>query len=91
MASDKGISNPSAALVKAVLIAGALPIQGPFGQPGDPSVPDNSQGWGRVDLFRSLRPQLPLRLSVLDEQEPLTPTSGPAAFNVQVLQPGLEL
>jgi subtilisin family serine protease len=45
-----GIARPSAALVKALLIAGARPLQ-----PIDGAPADNDQGFGCVDLRRSLQ------------------------------------
>ena len=52
----KGIQNPSAALVKAALIAGAARLAG-YGAPG--ALMDNDQGYGRVDLDAILALQLP--------------------------------
>jgi serine protease AprX len=51
----QGIANPSAALMKAVLIAGAqrLPNTAPNG-----TILDNDQGFGRVNLDRSLKKPL---------------------------------
>jgi subtilisin family serine protease len=44
------IASPSAALMKAVLVAGARRLPG-----GGSALVDNDQGYGRVDLDRSLR------------------------------------
>ena len=48
----RGIANPSAAMLKALLVAGAqrLPASSSVGE-----VVDNDQGFGRVDLDRSLK------------------------------------
>ncbi|MCH8478838.1 MAG: S8 family serine peptidase [Wenzhouxiangella sp.] len=50
--------NPSAALVKATLVNGAVDMTpGQYGSGSTPDVtgrPDNNQGWGRVDLPNSL-------------------------------------
>jgi serine protease AprX len=51
----KGINNPSAALLKAALIAGTTRLAG-FGAPG--VVLDNDQGFGRVNLDAVLAPSL---------------------------------
>ena len=51
---DKGIPNPSAALLKATLIAGAKQLPG-VGDSG--AVYDNAQGFGRLDLDGALAPQ----------------------------------
>lgn len=52
---DKGIANPSAALIKAALIAGSkrLPNIGAAG-----AVCDNAQGFGRLDLDGAVAPGL---------------------------------
>jgi subtilisin family serine protease len=53
--NERGIANPTAALVKAVLIAGAqrLPGTAPAG-----TIADNHQGFGRVNLDRSVKTPL---------------------------------
>jgi len=50
-----GIASPSAALLKAALIAGAEPLM-----PGA-ALPDANQGFGRVNLDKLLAPQPPLK------------------------------
>jgi subtilisin-like proprotein convertase family protein len=52
----KAVSNPSAALLKAALIAGAQRLSG-YGTPG--AVVDNDQGYGRLNLDAVLAPPLP--------------------------------
>ncbi len=60
---DRGIADPSAALIKAVLITGARRLSGT----GDPGVvADNEQGFGRVDLDAALAPQAPAKAEYLD-------------------------
>ena len=44
-----GISAPSSALVKAALINGARDL-------GDPDIPNSAEGWGQVDLERTVLP-----------------------------------
>jgi subtilisin-like proprotein convertase family protein/subtilisin family serine protease len=56
----KAIEDPSAALLKAALIAGAGRLSG-YGEPG--AVMDNDQGYGRVDLDSILALQLPAEAS----------------------------
>ncbi|NOZ29637.1 MAG: S8 family serine peptidase, partial [Chloroflexi bacterium] len=51
--ADKRRRRPSAALIKALLIHGARRVQGLNAANAGP-VPSNHQGWGRVDLRRSL-------------------------------------
>jgi subtilisin family serine protease len=50
--TKKGIAKPSAALVKALVVAGAQRLPGPA--PAG-TLLDNDQGYGRVNLDRSLR------------------------------------
>jgi hypothetical protein len=49
------IASPSAALLKAALIAGAESVRG-----GTPA-PDNNEGFGRINLDKVLAPQAPLK------------------------------
>ena len=66
---DKGIANPSAALLKATLIAGAkrLPNNGEAG-----AVCDNAQGFGRLDLDGALAPQAPSAIEYIDVAQGLS-------------------
>jgi hypothetical protein len=45
---DNGENNPSSSLIKALLINGAVPMS------NEGAVPNFNQGWGRVDLSRSI-------------------------------------
>jgi hypothetical protein len=57
-----GFPSPSAALLKAALIAGAVPIR-------KRSIsPDNDQGFGRVNLDNVLAPRAPLRTVFLERR-----------------------
>ena len=50
-----GSHNPSSALVKAMLINGAVEMTGiDADRQGELKFPNNSQGWGRVDISRTL-------------------------------------
>jgi serine protease AprX len=49
-----GIATPSAALLKATLINGAVPIDNQNNPPDLSALPDNGQGFGRVDLTGTL-------------------------------------
>jgi subtilisin family serine protease len=51
--TEQGIANPSAALLKAALIAGAVRLSG-YGERG--AVVDDEQGFGRLDLDGVLAP-----------------------------------
>ena len=46
---DQGISGPTSALIKAVLINGAQDL-------GTPDIPNSNEGWGKIDLKQSLNP-----------------------------------
>jgi len=73
--SEKAIT-PSAALIKATLINGAVDMSP--GQYGTGSfrelwpAPDNSQGWGRLNLKRSLCPDPPTVNEFADESSPIS-------------------
>jgi hypothetical protein len=58
--------NPSAALVKAVLIHGAAPLAGQYANPEVGAAPDNNQGWGRVNLQNALFPDPPVKVEFRD-------------------------
>ncbi|MFQ6062774.1 MAG: S8 family serine peptidase, partial [Methanosarcinales archaeon] len=58
--------NPSAALIKATLINGATEIKGQYTPSEAGKVPNNDQGWGRVNLKESLFPELPKKIKFVD-------------------------
>lgn len=60
------LHNPSAALVKAMLIHGAVPLAGQYTPPEVGTVPNNDEGWGRINLERSLFPPYPSKLEFRD-------------------------
>jgi hypothetical protein len=53
-------ANPSGALLKAILIHGATAITGQYNPSEVGPVPDNSQGWGLVNIQNSLFPDYPV-------------------------------
>ncbi|HWB47608.1 MAG TPA: S8 family serine peptidase [Stellaceae bacterium] len=65
---QQGIASPSAALVKAALVNGAVPLGGQY-VPSELGIPpDNAQGFGRVDLARTLGlVEPPVQLMLRDE------------------------
>ncbi|HHN94475.1 MAG TPA: hypothetical protein ENK17_06880, partial [Anaerolineae bacterium] len=86
----KGVSNPSAALMKAILINGAADM--PPGQYGSGSTqevpalrPNNVTGWGRVDLVESLNPPAPRRVWFEDNTTGLS-TGSTAVYTLTVGQ-----
>jgi hypothetical protein len=54
--TDHSMSTPSAALVKALLINGAHPIHGQYTPPEVGNIPENSEGFGRVNILATLGP-----------------------------------
>lgn len=59
-------NKPSGALLKAILIHGAVPIAGQYNPPEVGPVPDMNQGWGRVSLTGSLFPDYPTYMMFYD-------------------------
>jgi PGF-pre-PGF domain-containing protein len=59
----ESVATPSAALIKATLINGAIDMTpGQYGEGTDQEItgrPDNSQGWGRVDVANSIMADYP--------------------------------
>lgn len=66
-----GVSAPSSSLVKAALINGAQDL-------GTPDIPNADEGWGQVDLSRTVLPMdgtTPLN-TFFDDNKPLSPGFG---------------
>jgi hypothetical protein len=71
----RGFANPSAALMKAVLINGAADMSpGQYNSPQEipASRPNNVSGWGRIDLAASLNPPSPQKIWLQDYTTGLT-------------------
>lgn len=71
LVKKRGFANPSAALMKAVLINGAADMSpGQYGTGATREIPaqrpNNVTGWGRVDLQASLNPPAPTQVWLLD-------------------------
>ncbi|HRW82417.1 MAG TPA: S8 family serine peptidase [Methanothrix sp.] len=60
-------AGPSGALLKAILIHGATPITGQYTPSEVGAIPDNNQGWGRVNLRNSLFPDYPAKIEFRDD------------------------
>lgn len=58
---NQKFSNPSAALIKALLINGAVQLPGH-------SLPSNASGWGRINLTNTLLPTGNIYIKYVDEQ-----------------------
>ena len=66
-----GITNPSASLLKALLLNGARNMApGQYGTGTKQEIPNarpnNAEGWGHIDLFNTLRPGTNYTLSLYD-------------------------
>ena len=61
------IDEPSAALIKAILIHSAQYIKYRFAHPDSAPWADNEQGWGRVDLQQVLNPAETTQVLFIDE------------------------
>jgi len=80
------LENPSSAVVRALLVNGAETL--PTHESTSPPVPDSAQGWGRINLARSI---LPVRgfcldemaIRAVDEDEPLAEVKETVRFSVQ--------
>jgi subtilisin family serine protease len=70
---EQGFSPPSAALIKAALVNSAEDISpgqygtGPRQEIPDAPVPNNVQGWGRVNLEAGVYPEAPFNIFFHDE------------------------
>ena len=79
--------SPSAALVKAMLINGARPIHGQYAPPEVSALPDNSQGYGRVDLAATIGPY-PQGASVVFNEEAIALDTGESEDTQQAVAAG---
>lgn len=74
---ERNFTNPSAALIKAALLNSAEDISpgqygtGIYQEIPDSPVPNNVEGWGRVNLENGLFPTAPLDILYYDGQNPL--------------------
>lgn len=83
------VAAPSAALLKALLINGAVDLSpGQYASPQEiPAARPNSvTGWGRVDLMASLAPGLPEQVWLKDNNAGLA-TGETATYNLAIAQP----
>ncbi len=84
----KGVTNPSAALMKAVLVNGTADMTpGQYGTGSTQEIPsqrpNNVAGWGRVDLVESLNPPSPRKVWLKDNTTGLS-TGGAAVYTLTV-------
>ncbi|MCH7230266.1 S8 family serine peptidase [Glycomyces sp. L485] len=82
--------GPSSALLKAVLVNGAVPMRGQF--PGEvPEGTNNVSGFGRVDVRRSVAPEPLRRLLFTDEPEDGVSTGQTRTYRVRAAGTGTPL
>lgn len=82
---------PSAALLKAVLLHGAVSMTGQYAPPEVGAAPDNNQGWGRVNLEQSLFPAYPLFWKFYDNPAEAVGTSEQRDYSVVIANTGVPL
>jgi hypothetical protein len=88
LVNNRGFTNPSAALLKAVMINGTSDMSpGQYGEGADREIPalrpNNVAGWGRVDLVGSLNPLAPQQIWLVDNKNGLS-TSASATYTFTV-------
>lgn len=88
----RGVSNPSAALIKSLLVNGAADMSpGQYGTGATQEVPSQRPnivtGWGRVDLGEALDPASPRAIWLADDQHGLG-TAATARYVVTALASG---
>ncbi|MEU4745391.1 S8 family serine peptidase, partial [Actinosynnema sp. NPDC023658] len=87
---DRGHRTPSAALVKAFLVNGAVPVRGQFD--GEvPAGPNNVSGFGRVDVGRSVAPDARHQTLFADGPGAEVSTGEVKAYQVDHVDPALPL
>ncbi|MDB6131795.1 MAG: hypothetical protein JWM59_38 [Verrucomicrobiales bacterium] len=67
LATQHVTTNPSAALMKALLINGATDMTGQYNPSEAPAVPNNSEGFGRVNVADTINHEASVTLSFFDE------------------------
>ncbi len=88
LVEKRGFTHPSAALMKAVLLNGAMNISpGQYGtgvtREIPAAVPNRVTGWGRVDLLAGLSPNPPRQIWLQDTATGLS-TGGQATYTLHV-------
>jgi hypothetical protein len=87
LAQQHGLTNPSAALVKAMLINGAQDISGQYTPSESGGIPNNSEGFGRIDMTETLADSVQMRdestaLDAGDEETTTIPVGHGASLKV---------
>jgi len=76
-------ADPSPALVKALLVNGAVDVG------GAPPIPNNDEGWGRIDVGRSIRPGV--RTLQIDQRVRLDDTGEEWSMPIRIDDPSRPL
>jgi len=93
---EQDYTNPSAALIKAALLNSAEDISpGQYGTGADQEIPDapvpnNVQGWGRLNIENGVYPSSPFNILYYDEPTGLS-TGGNQDYTVDISAPGSPL
>jgi serine protease AprX len=81
----RGVPNPSAALMKALIVNGAsIPA-------GQSHTPDNTRGFGRLDLAGTLTPEPAAHQDFHDDPKLAVATGEVRSFEVRAIDPDLPL
>jgi serine protease AprX len=87
LVEQRGHARPSAALVKAFLVNGAVPMAGQFAGEVQ-GVPDPVQGFGRVDVTRCLAPQ-PAPVLFADDPTEAVSTGEIRTYRIEAVDPSV--
>jgi serine protease AprX len=82
--AERGLANPSAALVKAMLINGAVPLPGQYAPSEVGPRPSFEQGYGRVNLARTIGLEAGETIEVHDEKIALDGAGDEQTFAVEI-------
>lgn len=88
---QNGASTPSAALVKALIVNGAEPLRGQYTPSETGVVPNHHQGFGRVNLARSVDVDDGSRLLGLWDEDRALDTGDEQTFRVSLPKPAKQL
>ncbi len=85
----QGVGDPSAALIKATLISGAYNMSpGQYGTGRYREIhnpPDNSQGWGRVNVMDSITPPAPAKVRFVDNTAGIIAGQTPLSYGYEII------
>jgi serine protease AprX len=81
---ERGMPNPSAALIKAMLINGAQNISGQYVPSEAGRIPNNAEGFGRINMAATVGPFAQNEQLILHDEGPLLDTGDEDGFTVAV-------